>query len=52
MLAAASSSHNLLAGTFNTSEQYLRAFSKYKFDQHCLAVLFSSKVVRCYVHVA
>ena len=44
VLASPTSHHNLLAGNFTTSEEYLRAFSKYQFDQHCLAVLFSSQV--------
>ena len=44
VLASSKSDHNLLSGHFNSSEEYLRAFSKYQFDQHCLAVLFSSKV--------
>ena len=44
VLTSSKSDHNLLTGHFNSSEEYLRAFSKYQFDQHCLAVLFSSKV--------
>ena len=44
VLASDDSDFNLLKGNFSTSEQYLRAFSKYQFDNHCLAVLFSGKV--------
>ena len=51
VLASDDSDYNLLAGNFTTSEQYLRAFSKYQFDQHCLAVLFSSKVDITWIHV-
>ena len=44
VLASSRSDHNLLTGNFSTSEEYLRTFSKYQFDNHCLAVLFSSKI--------
>lgn len=44
ILTSQHSNYNLLPDNVTTSEAYLRAFSKYQFDQHCLAVLFSSQV--------
>ena len=44
VITANSSVNNLLRGSYSSSEEYLRTFSRYQLDGFCLAVLFSSRV--------